>query len=368
MRQWQERWERFSQRPMVAHVLRAIERFNIRGGSQLAAAVAFFSVLSLVPILMLAFSALGMVLTVLRPDLLEQIEALVRAALPPAPPDPAGGPTLADNIYSVIDTALTNWASNTLVALGIMIWVASGWVGNLKRAIRLLMRNDVDEPGTQLPFVLDVLANFAGLVGILVGIAATFIASSMATNVGTLVGEWLGLGSSPGWSLLLRALSIAVSLGAGALLFRLLFAWFSPHPVPSHLAWVGSSVGSVALLVLQLLTGYLIGAFSRNLGFAVFGSTIVLMLFLNLFATLILFIATWLATAVLPPEPEPEPQPEPEPVETKPGQLYVSSTVAQKSLGVGLKTGYVVGTATGVGLGALLVGGLRALLSGRRVK
>ncbi|MDQ7992556.1 MAG: YhjD/YihY/BrkB family envelope integrity protein, partial [Propionicimonas sp.] len=319
-------------------------------------------ILSLVPILMLGFSALGVVLTVLRPELLVQLEETLRSVLPK-------DSVLADNLYSVINSALTNWASLTVVALGVIIWVASGWVGNLKRAVRLLMRNQVDEPGATLPLPLDVLANFAGLIGLLVGIAATFATSAVATSLGGAVGEWLGIGTSPGWSLLLRGLGLAVSLVAGTLLFRLLFAWFSPGPVPTHLAWVGSTLGSVALLVLQLLTGYLIAAFSRNLGSAVFGSTIVLMLFLNLFATLILFIATWLATAEVPVpelEPVPGPEPEPEAVETRPGQLYVSSTVAEKSLGVGLKTGYVVGAATGLGLGAVLFGWLRTLFGRRR--
>ena len=73
MLQW---WAEFSQKPFVAHLLRAVERFNVRGGIQLAAAVTYFSVLALVPILMLAFSALGLTLTVLRPEALGTIENL----------------------------------------------------------------------------------------------------------------------------------------------------------------------------------------------------------------------------------------------------------------------------------------------------
>ena len=109
--------------------------------------------------------------------------------------------------------------------------------------------------------------------------------------------------------------------------------------------------------------------FSDNAGFAVFGSTIVVMLFLNLFATLILYIAAWLATSEAPvPEPEPEPAPELpfEPVETMPGELYVSSTVARRSLGIGLGTGYTIGAAAGLGLGALIASGLRALFGRRK--
>jgi membrane protein len=159
-----------------------------------------------------------------------------------------------------------------------------------------------------------------------------------------------------------------VSLAIGAAGFRLLLGWFSPTYVPTHLAWVGAGIGSAGLLVLQGLAAYLFGAFSRNLGAAVFGSTIVLMLFLNLFATLILYIAAWLATSERPaiePEPKHAPQLPSEPVETRPGELYVSSAVARRSLGVGLGTGYTIGAATGLGLGALLISALRAVFPRR---
>jgi membrane protein len=356
--QW---WEEFSRRPFVAHLLRAVDRFNVRGGVQLAAAIAYFSVLSLVPILMLAFSGLGLTLTVLRPEALGQIEQWIHAQL-------AADSALGKPIYDVIAGQLNNWASIGVFGLLITIWVSSGWVGNLKRAVRLLMREDVDNPGKQLVMPLDILANFAGLVGLLVGVAATFLTASVATYLGGEVGQWLGFGDSIGWTLLLRLVGLLVSLAAGTALFRLLFGWFSPHPVPSHLAWVGAGIGATGLLVLQALTGYLIGAFSRNLGTLVFASTIVLMLFLNLFATLLLYIAAWLATSEQPrPEPEPLPEVEAvEPVESLPGELYVSSEVARKSLGIGLGTGYVVGTATGIGLGAVIVSAISRLFGRRR--
>ena len=42
---------------------------------------------------------------------------------------------------------------------------------------------------------------------------------------------------------------------------------------------------------------FLISAFRGNLAAAIFGPVIVLMLFFNIFAQLILFIAAWIATA-----------------------------------------------------------------------
>ena len=96
-------------------------------------------------------------------------------------------------------------------------------------------------------------------------------------------------------------------------------------------------------------------------------SMIILMIFLNLFATLILYVAAWLATAHPVPaiESAEDEAPEPEPAESRPGELTVSSTVAEKSMGVGLATGYTVGTATGIGLGALLAA-LLGWVAGRK--
>jgi len=342
-------WEEFSKRPLVAHVLRTVDRFNVRGGGLFAAAIAYFSVLSLVPILMLAFSVLGLVLTVIDPSLLVVIAARLTEAL-------GGFGDLGVKVLKVMTDALNNWATTLGVGLVLGSWTGANWIGNLKRAARALMREDYDNPPKQLILPLDLLVNFGALLVLFVGVALSWAASTAATVLGQEVGAWLGLEGGSGWTLLVRGAGLLVSLGVGTLLFWWMFRWFALTPVPGQLLWIGALVGSTALVVLQTIAGYLIGAFSRNLGLAVFGSTIVVMIFLNLLATLILYVAAWLATAHPVPEAaaiEP-PAEEPEPVESRPGELHVSAKVAEQSMGVGLATGYTVGTATGLGLGAII--------------
>ena len=75
MKEWVER---LKNKPWVAHLLRAVERFNNRLGSQFGAAITYFSILALVPILLFAFAVLGFVLTVLRPDLIDDVVDAVR--------------------------------------------------------------------------------------------------------------------------------------------------------------------------------------------------------------------------------------------------------------------------------------------------
>ena len=55
--------------PSVAHLMRAAERFTGRLGSQFSAGITYFSVLALVPLMMLGFSFTGFFLTQVAQDL-----------------------------------------------------------------------------------------------------------------------------------------------------------------------------------------------------------------------------------------------------------------------------------------------------------
>ena len=62
--------------PWLDHVVRAGERYTERHGDHYAAAVTYFSVLSLVPLLMIAFAIAGFVLRA-QPDLLAELQSSI---------------------------------------------------------------------------------------------------------------------------------------------------------------------------------------------------------------------------------------------------------------------------------------------------
>lgn len=64
--------ERVQRQPMIAHLIRAAERFNDRMGNQFGAAITYFSFLSMIPILMVSFAAAGFILAS-HPTLLQDI-------------------------------------------------------------------------------------------------------------------------------------------------------------------------------------------------------------------------------------------------------------------------------------------------------
>lgn len=337
--------ENLRQRPWVAHLERTFTRFGSRLGSQFAAAITYFSILSIVPVLMFAFAVLGMTLTVFRPDLLAAVHELITSSL-------AGG-DLGPTLIAVVDQALNNWGAIGLIGVLTAGWSGIGWVANLKGAVRAVSHPDgvpLGRPGNPIKEALD---NLGILAAILVGMIITFAASSAATSLAELLTDAWGLGAVPGGGLLLRVLPLAFSLLTGFALFAFLY-WVLPEtPTPRAALLRGAAAGTVGLALLQYATGILFGVFGRNAAAALFGPVIVLMLFFNLFATLILLVAAWIATATVPVEPVALPEPEPEEA-AEPEPAVVSQAVAQRAMGVGLGAGYALGAATGVGVGAVI--------------
>jgi membrane protein len=248
----------------------------------------------MVPILMFVFSACGFTLTVLRPDLLERLQAAIMVQLQGAPKD------LQVRLTGLIGGLLRNWASVGLVGLLSSMYSSAGWAGNLKSAVRAQTRPLFDMKERKKFILLEVLLNLAILLGLLVILAATFALAVMATSLTGTIVHWLALEKVPGINVLLRIVGPILSAFAGWAMFVYLYKVLPEIKFPFRIIAWGALFGSAGLFVLQYLTGFLMGKFSGNPAAAVFGPVIVLMLFFNLFARLNLYVAAWIATSVQP--------------------------------------------------------------------
>jgi len=361
--------ERLKSKPWVAHLLRAVERFFNRLGDQFGAAITYFSVLALIPILLFAFAVLGFVLTVLRPDLINDIVDAFSEALGTL--DPATRQQLVDRVGQ----SLSNWRGVGIVALLTAIYSGAGWMDSLKRAVRAQWRPDFDMAENQGNIIKWTLVNLVTLVGLIVLIAVTFALASISTALADDLLHFVGL-SEIGWlNPVLRFVPIIFSIGAGWLLFMYLFTVLPKEREPWPAVRRGALIGAIGLGVLQYSTGLLFGLFGRNSAATIFGPVIVLMLFFNLFAQLILFIAAWIATATQEAVPTPEErvrfpltaEERGEQVgENASGPVMVPQPVAVRSVQVGIGAGYVTGAATGLGLGAALAWLVSKVVRGRR--
>jgi membrane protein len=294
VQQVQEKVSAIRQIPAVAHVLRMNTRYTTRLGNQFAGAITYFSLLAMVPILMFAFSACGFTLTVLRPDLLERVQAAIMIQLQGAPDD------LKAQLAGLIGGLLRNWASVGLVGLFSSMYSSAGWAGNLKSAVRAQTRPLFDMKERKRFILLEVLLNFAILLGLLVILAVTFALAAMATSLTGTIVHWLALDEVPGINVLLRIVGPILSAIVGWAMFVYLYKVLPEVKFPFRIIAYGALFGSAGLFLLQYLTGFLMGKFAGNPAAAVFGPVIVLMLFFNLFARLNLYVAAWIATSVQP--------------------------------------------------------------------
>lgn len=190
MKEW---LERLKGKPWVAHLLRAVERFTNRLGNQFGAAITYFSILALVPILLFAFAVLGFVLTVLRPDLVDDVVDLFASNI--------GGTVdlgMRQQLVTLVSDTLSNWRAVGIVALLTAIYSGAGWMGNLKNAIRAQWRPDFDLAENQGNIVKKTAINLLTLIGLVVLIAVTFALASLSTALADNVLGWIGL-DQIGW-------------------------------------------------------------------------------------------------------------------------------------------------------------------------
>jgi membrane protein len=358
--------KRLQQRPLIAHMMRAVQRYLSRLGSQFAAATSYFSVLALVPVVMMAFSITGLVLTIVQPGLLDNVADAVAKTL--------GGTSseTREKIVSLVNNALNSFWTIGIIGLIAALYTGAKWMGNLKNAVRTQWRPGFDLRPEKINIVIKTLTNLLLLLGLLLGMAVMFGLSTLSTSLANTVVGWLGLSDQPWIAPLLRVGSVLVSIGAGWLIFMYLYTVLPESREPWSVVRRGALLGSIALVALQFVASYLISAFQGNLAAVIFGPVIVLMLFFNIFAQLVLFVAAWIATAehqAVPVAPEehamPALVPEPEEQQTEQPNV-VPEAVAVRSVRVGMGAGYVTGAATGVGLGAALAYALSAVIRGRK--
>lgn len=363
MAEVKQRATKITERPMVAHLLRAFKRFSTRLGNQFGAAITYFSILAIVPIVMFAFSVLGLVLVVINPDLMDQVIDRIRSVTSGMDHD------TQTKLVDIVSDALHHWAAIGIVGLLSAMYSGAGWMNNLKNAVRAQWRPNFDLGISKENFLIKTLKNFTFLVGFLIMIVVTFAVASVATSLADDIVGWMGLEDVSWLTPVLRVLPVAVSIAAGWLVFMYLYLVLPQTREPWWAVRRGALIGAVGLAILQYLTSFLMSTFSSKPSAAVFGPVIVLMLFFNLFARLILFVAAWIGTAEhdvvetvedTGPEAGADTQPESRTSSDRRGPWssapagMVPQQVAVRSVRVGTRTGYLTGAATGAGAGAVL--------------
>ena len=288
-------WRWLKRTPWSAHLIRANDRFNNRMGNQLAGGITYFSVLTMLPALMFAFSFVGWLLTVYKQDWLITLTNRAAAEIGAV----AGGP----QAIALITRALTQWGIYLGFGIVSAAYSGSGWMGNLRGAVRAQWRPEFDWSPPGRNWLAERFVNLIYFLALIGALAASFTIVTVSNNFALQAIDWLDIERSPGVAGMLQIAAMALTVVLSTLLF-----WFLYHVLPQYQAPLrdllkGSFGAGLVMTLLLYGTTKIIAIFSRSVSTVVFGNIIIVMLFFNLFAKLILWTAAWIATSYQPAVP-----------------------------------------------------------------
>ncbi|WP_346290063.1 YihY/virulence factor BrkB family protein [Sphaerothrix gracilis] len=222
--------------------------------SRLAAALAYYTVFSLAPLLILVIAIAGMVFdaSAAREQIVNQIQGLVGA-------DGA----------SVIETAIENAnrpGSNsgliaTLISLGILLFGASGVFVQLQASLNQVWNVKAKPTEGLMNLIRKRFLSFAMILVIGFLLLVSLVLSAALSALSAFLNSWIG-----NLSWLWQLINIALSIGVITLLFAMIFKYLPDVKV----TWRDVTTGALITAILFTLGKFLIGLY---LGNSSFGST-----------------------------------------------------------------------------------------------
>ena len=269
--------------PWLDHLFRANESFGEHYGNHYAAAVTYFSVLSLIPILMVAFAVAAFVLAG-NHDLLAHLQEGITKSVPGS---------IGVTLNQAVDQAIKSRGTVGVLGLLIALYSGVGWMSNLRDA--LTAQWGQERP--KLPMIRTTVNDLIALVGLGVALVISFGITAAGSGVGQLLLRLAGLDKNGVAAAGLFVLSVLLSVAANWLVFLWVIAGLPREQVSVRSAVRGALAAAIGFEVLKQLGAVLLRSVSSSPTGAVFGSVIGLLVFANLVSRFLLMVTAWTATA-----------------------------------------------------------------------
>ncbi|MBP2325407.1 membrane protein [Kibdelosporangium banguiense] len=280
----------------VDHLFRTLDRYIEHNAYQYAAAITYFSVLSVIPILMVGLSIAGFIIA---DD--AQVTAELRKTIVEALP--SGLDTFVNEVY---DNVLTQRTSLGVFGLVIALYAGWNWINALRDALTAMW--ELERP--ELPFFRTILWDLLSLVSLAAAIVLSFALSAAGGWLNGSILRWIGLDHEPWAGTVLSILSIPLAIVADWMVFLWVLARLPRTKVKVRYAARGALAAAVGFEILKQAANIFLSLLGKSPTSAAFGSVIGLLVFIYLVARLLLLVAAWTATASTPLVAHPADPPE----------------------------------------------------------
>ncbi|MFD3510951.1 inner membrane protein YhjD [Nocardia sp. NPDC058666] len=276
--------KQIGRRPWLDHLVRAGGRFQHQRGDFFAAGITYFTVLSLFPLLMVAFSVAGFILAG-HPDLLTELQAKVVENIPGS---------FGDQINDLIEKAMDSRGTVGIIGLLVGLYTGLGWIANLRAALT----EQWESQSPEKPWWQAKLSDLGALIGLgLASVVSLGLSAIAASGLGKGVLDWLGVDHLPGASLVLRLVSIALGLLASWAVFAWMIARLPREPVSLRSAARAAVLAAIAFEIFKIIAAIYLKIVLSSPAGATFGSIIGLMVFTYTSYRILLFATAWAATS-----------------------------------------------------------------------
>ncbi len=271
-------------RPLIELVTTSLRHLGQLNGSLLAAGLAFFTLLSLAPLLLVAIAVAGLILG--EASTQDLVITRIQSEL---------GPGVAELLGSMIDEARAHSATGGIIGSVVALYTGSRVNLKIREALDAIWEVVPAEGGTKIQRIVRLLRTY-GAAFLMVFILGLLLITAVGLQLLTaglheLVDHILPL-PGMGWQLL----EFSASLGLMTATFALLFRTLSGVRVPRNTLWWGALVTAVMFVIGSLGLSLYLTNFASTSMFGAAGAAILLLMWLQYSAFVVFFGASLMRT------------------------------------------------------------------------
>jgi membrane protein len=243
--------------------------------SRLAASLAYYTLLSVAPLIVLAIAVVGLVFgdEAARGQIADQLGSIV-------------GPQAAQAIQAIVKNAQTPQSGvlSSIIGVAVLLAGASGVFGELQNALDTIWEVE-PKPGRGIRgFVHDRFFSFTMVLGVAFLLLVSTLLSAALAMIGKFFSERL-----PGGKALWHVVNFGISLAIITVLFGLIFKVVPDVKVAWRQIWLGAFITALLFTIGKQLLGLYLGKSSMASSYGAAGSLVVLVVWVY-YSAQILFL------------------------------------------------------------------------------
>lgn len=250
--------------------------FQRHKSSWLAAAIAYFTMFAVAPLIIVVVEIAGFFLGQ-HQTVLHTLYGYMSTT---------AGPSAAHGIQAIVSATFSNRKAGVLsqiVGWTVFVVGAVGLFSSLQEALNTVWDVTPDKR-TLLATVKDRLLSFATVLGI-----AFLLLVSLGVNALLTVGSSALVHVFPGFPTVAKALDFLLSLAMITLLFALIFELLPERRIAWRDVWLGAAVSALLFVLGQFVLGWYLGRAGITSGYGAFGGLIVFLIWVYYSAQIMLF-------------------------------------------------------------------------------